>query len=176
MMIGDPAPEFRLPGTDGSMHSLADFDGAPVLVLVQMCNHCPTVVRYLDRTIALARATAPQGVRFIGINSNDETQQPGDSFAAMVRQVAEARIPFPYLHDPSQDLARQLGAQRTPEYFVFDAARQLAYHGRLDDNRDDPDAVKHRWLQQAIDALLDDRTPDPATTDPVGCSVKWREA
>ncbi|MBI2300237.1 MAG: thioredoxin family protein [Armatimonadetes bacterium] len=174
MQIGESAPAFSLPSTDGKTWSLDSFAGSKALVVVQMCNHCPYVVAYQDRLNDAARKYAARGVAFVGINSNDAEKYPSDSLEAMQTRVREAGIPFPYLHDESQATARALGAERTPELFVFDAERKLVYHGRLDDNHDNPDAVTQCYLCDALDAVLAGQAVPLAETPAVGCTVKWK--
>lgn len=174
MELGQPCPDFALPATDGQTYTRDGFAGAQVLVLVQMCNHCPYVVGYQDRMNAVATKYAPRGVAVVGLNSNDEAKYPADSFDAMKTRVAEAGIPFPYLRDESQAVARALGAERTPEFYVFDADRKLVYHGRLDDNLEDPGAVAETYLADAIEAVLAGKPVAIPETKAVGCSVKWK--
>ncbi|MCC7495008.1 MAG: thioredoxin family protein [Fimbriimonadaceae bacterium] len=175
MQLGDPLPTFALPGTDGGRHDTAAYAAAPVLVVAQICNHCPYVVAYQDRLNALARQFAAAGVQVLALNSNDAARYPSDSFAAMQVRHTEVAMPYPYLHDADQAVAKALGAERTPEFFVFDTARRLVYHGRLDDNLEDPAAVRATWLADAIAAALAGRAPTVASTKPVGCTVKWKE-
>ena len=174
MKLGDKALDFALPGVDGRTWSLSDFADKPVLVVVQMCNHCPYVVAYQDRMNALASELVASGVAFVGINSNDPAKYAADDFAHMTLRAKEAGIPFPYLHDASQDVARAYGALRTPEFFVFDASRKLVYTGSLDDNMEEPDKVESEYLRDAIDAALAGKAPAVAETQAVGCTVKWK--
>ena len=168
------APDFTLPGVDGRDHSLADYAGAPVLVLVQSCNHCPYVLSWEGRLGGIQREYEPHGVRLVAFCSNDATTHPADSFEAMVEHAREAGLAYDYLHDEDQSLARALGSERTPEVFVFDADRRLRYHGAVDDNRDDQ-AVSVHYLRDALDAVLRGEEPPVGETTPVGCTVKWRE-
>lgn len=174
MNLGDTAPDFSLPGVDGKTHALSDFASARVLVYVQTCNHCPYVIGYQDRVNALARAYAERGVAFVGVNSNNPATHPADSFANMQVRAREVGLPFPYLFDESQSTARAYGAQRTPEFYVFDAERRLVYHGRLDDNLEQPEQVGQRYLADAIEAALAGEPPPVAETPAVGCTVKWK--
>jgi peroxiredoxin len=168
------APDFALPGVDGSTHSLADYAGADVLVLVQSCNHCPYVLAWEDRLNAIQREYADRGVTIVAFNSNDATTHPGDSFENMVEHAREKDYAVDYLHDEEQSLARALGAERTPEVFVFDRDRSLRYHGAIDDDRDDA-AVGTHYLRDALDAVLAGADPEVTDTPAVGCTVKWRE-
>jgi peroxiredoxin len=167
------APTFDLPGVDGRNHSLEEYADAPVLVLVQSCNHCPYVLAWEGRVNDLQREYADRGVRIVAISSNDAEAYPADSFDAMVEHARDAGYEFDYLYDESQDVMRALGSERTPEVFVYDAERRLVYHGLVDDNRDE-EAVTVRYLRDAIEAVLAGETPAVTDTEPVGCTVKWR--
>ncbi len=167
------APQFTLPGVDGSDHSLGDYSDAPVLVLVQSCNHCPYVQAWEGRLIEVARDYADRGVRVVAISSNDVASHPEDSLEEMQRRAREKGFTFDYLYDESQEVAHALGSERTPEVFVYDGARRLAYHGAIDDNRDET-AVTTQYLREALDAVLAGQAPTVADTTPVGCTVKWR--
>ena len=167
------APTFDLPGVDGRNRSLEDYSDTQVLILVQSCNHCPYVLAWEGRINDLQREYADRGVRIVAINSNDAEAYPGDSFDAMVEHAREAGYVFDYLHDESQEIARTLGSERTPEAFVYDAGRRLVYHGLVDDNRDEENVTTHH-LREAIEATLAGDTPAVTDTEPVGCTVKWR--
>jgi peroxiredoxin len=135
--LADPAPDFSLPGVDGSDHSLADYGDAELLVLIQSCNHCPYVQAWEGRMSEVQRDFADRGVRVVAVSSNDARGYPEDSFPEMKARAERLGFPFDYLYDESQGLARALDAERTPEVFVFDRDRRLRYHGAIDDNRDD---------------------------------------
>ena len=166
------APQFALQGVDGREHTLESYDVAELLVLIQSCNHCPYVIAWEERMIGVQADYAERGVQIVAFNSNDSSRYPDDSFEHMTARAAERGFNFDYLHDPEQTLAHALGAERTPEVFVFDRSRQLVYHGAIDDNRDDT-AVTQHYLRDALDAALAGDTPAPAETPAVGCSVKW---
>jgi peroxiredoxin len=167
------APSFDLPGVDGRSHSLDDYAAAPVLVLVQSCNHCPYVLAWEGRINELQQEFRDRGVRIVAISSNDAEAYPTDSFEAMVDHAREAGYTFDYLYDETQDVARALGSERTPEAFVYDADRRLVYHGAVDDDRDGESITAH-YLRDAIEAALAGEAPPVADTPPVGCTVKWR--
>ena len=173
MSVIESAPAFDLPGVDGRNHTTVEYADATILVLVQSCNHCPYVLAWEGRIDALAREYADRGVRFVAVNSNDAEAYPADSFDAMVEHAREAGYSFDYLYDASQEVARALGSERTPEAFVFDADRRLVYHGAVDDNREEAD-VTTNYLRDALEAALAGQTPPVADTPPVGCTVKWR--
>ena len=166
-------PSFTLPGVDGRDHSLDDYSDARILVLVQSCNHCPYVQAWESRLIAIQKDYAERGVRFVAISSNDAASHPEDSFDEMQTRARERSFNFDYLYDEQQSIARALGSERTPEVFVFDGDRKLAYHGAIDDNRDER-AVATHYLRNALDAVLDEAVPAVTDTPAVGCTVKWR--
>jgi peroxiredoxin len=171
--IAQTAPSFTLPGVDGGDHSLDDYRDAAALVLVQTCNHCPYAQAWEGRINAVARDYADRGVTVVAISSNDVSSHPEDSFEEMQRRSSAQGYSFDYLYDESQDVAHALGAERTPEVFVYDGDRRLAYHGAVDDNRDES-AVSAHYLRDALDAVLAGEAPAVAETAPVGCTVKWR--
>src|SRR3990172_9306779 len=175
LALEEPLIPFALKGVDGAVHASKDYT-ARVLVVAWWCNHCPSVQAWEQRTIDLAKAYGERGVQFVVINSNDPVTYPTDDFAHMAERARSKGYPFPYLYDESQELALQYGATRTPEFFGFDERRTLRYHGKLDDNRDDPRAVQREYLREALDALLAGKPPALAETPPQGCSVKWKHA
>ena len=172
-VLGAEAPQFDLPGVDGQSHSLDSYADANVLVLVQSCNHCPYVQAWEGRLSAIASDYADRGVRVVAVNSNDVVSHPEDSFEEMQKRSREQGFTFEYLYDEPQAVARALGAERTPEVFVYDRDRQLRYHGAIDDNRDET-GVSQQYLRDALDALLAGSDPAVAETPAVGCTVKWR--
>jgi peroxiredoxin len=173
--IGKQAPDFKnLPGTDGKTYSLESFKNSPVLVISFTCNHCPYAQAYESRYIALAKEYQPKGVAFIAINSNDAEGYPEDSFEKMKERARDKQMPYPYLRDESQQVARDYGAVCTPHLFVFNQERNLAYTGRIDDNWKDINAVKSHDLKNALDDLLAGRPVKTPQTNPLGCSIKWK--
>jgi len=172
-VLGAEAPQFDLPGVDGQSHSLDSYADANVLVLVQSCNHCPYVQAWEGRLSAIASDYADRGVRVVAVNSNDAVSHPEDSFEEMQKRSREQGFTFEYLYDEPQAVAQALGAERTPEVFVYDRDRQLRYHGAIDDNRDET-GVAQQYLRDALDALLAGSDPAVAETPAVGCTVKWR--
>jgi peroxiredoxin len=172
--LGSPAPAFSLPGVDGATHSLEGYAYAKVLVLVQFCNHCPYVIAWEDRLAAITTDYAGRGVRIVAVNSNDAEAYPDDSFEKMQERAAKKKFPFAYVYDETQELARALGSERTPEVFVFDQDRILKYHGAIDDSRD-PRSVRTQFLRDALGALLVSKDPPVPASEPVGCSVKYRD-
>ncbi|AEB11377.1 thioredoxin family protein [Marinithermus hydrothermalis] len=170
--IGDPLVDAELKDPEGRAYRLSEFK-EPLLAVIFMCNHCPYVVGSVGRMVDLARRYAGR-VAFIGINANDYTRYPDDSPEGMKRFAAEHGIPFPYVLDETQKVAKAYGALRTPEVFLFDEQRTLRYHGRIDDSPRDATRVTERNLEDAIQALLAGREPPKARAEAVGCTIKWR--
>lgn len=173
--LGTPLTPFSLPDPEGKMHSTDDYQDRKALVVMFICNHCPYVQAVRQRLIDLQASYNPTDVQCIGINANDWSQYPDDSPEAMKKTILEFGINFPYLYDETQQTARAYQAQCTPDIFVFDHARKLAYHGRIDDHWKEPDKVTRRELKEAIDALLRGEKPDEPQHPCMGCSIKWRE-
>jgi peroxiredoxin len=166
MNIGDQAPTFSLPGTDGAEHGP---DGVTVVVFT--CNHCPYALGWHERLMQVAR-DYPQ-VTFLAINPNDAERYPADSYEAMKERVeADGGWPMPYLRDESQEVARAYDAKTTPDVFLLDADLRLRYRGAPDE--DHRAALRADWLRNALDAVLAGSEPERPETQPVGCSVKWR--
>jgi len=175
LSIGAACPDFRdLPGTDGAAHSLSELDGAAAIVVLVSCNHCPYVVAYEERVVALSRRFGPRGVRFVAVNANDTARYPDDDLEHMKARARERGFDFWYLRDDAQTFVRALGARFTPEAFVFDAARRLRYHGRIDDDHASAARAKSHDLADALEAVLRGEAPKVAETAAIGCSVKWK--
>lgn len=174
LAIGDQAPEFALPGVDGKTHSLGSLSGSPAVVIIFSCNHCPYVVMYEDRMMSIADDYAGAGVALVAINSNDTQAYPADSFENMKLRASTKGFRFAYVLDESQETARAYGAARTPEVFVVDASGHIAYHGRIDDSPENPDAVTRHDLRIALDEILAGSPVSVPETTPVGCGIKWR--
>jgi peroxiredoxin len=171
--LGTEAPSFDLPGVDGRNHALDDYADADVLVLIQSCNHCPYVQAWEGRMIELQREFGDRGVRIVAVNSNDAENYPEDSFGEMQARAERQGFNFDYLIDEPQEVARELGSERTPEVFAFDRDRRLRYHGAIDDSRDVA-GVSQPYLRDALEAVLDGREPEVTETPAVGCTVKWK--
>jgi len=171
------APDFSLLATDGKTYSLGDLLDKKALVLVFTCNHCPYAQAAWPLLIELYyqfRDTA----RFVAINSNDETTYPEDSFEAMKEKTEEWLIPFPYLRDESQDVARAYEAQCTPDVYAFRTESEKAslfYRGRIDDNWQEPQNATTHDLQDALRSLLSGSDAPTQQYPSTGCSIKWKE-
>jgi len=172
--LGTPCPAFRLPGVDGRDWGLEDFR-APLLLVVVMCNHCPYVQAVDDRINDLAGDFAGR-CDVVAISANDAEAYPEDSFAAMQARARTKGYRFPYLYDECQAVARAFGAVCTPDFFLYDPARTLAYRGQLDDSWKDPAAVTRHDLREAIQALLAGQPAAAEQKPSLGCSIKWKRA
>jgi peroxiredoxin len=175
VVLDTPAPDFSLPATDGKTYALEDVAGEKGAVIVFICNHCPYVKAVIDRLAADARLLMSEGVGFAAICSNDAAAYPEDSFARM-RAFAEAHaLPFPYLHDESQEVARAYGAVCTPDFFGYDRTLRLKYRGRLDVGRTSPPpAGARRELLEAMRAVAAGRRIADEQIPSIGCSIKWK--
>ena len=175
LKTGDKAHTFNLLGIDDARHSLADYGDKEALVVIFSCNHCPYAQAWEDRMVQVQLDYGARGAQLIAINANDPSQYPDDSFPMMKERAGQKGFNFPYLYDETQEVARAYEAQRTPEVFVFDRQRALRYHGPIDDNYDEPGAVKSHYLRDALDAVLAGRAPSVTDVDPVGCTIKWKK-
>jgi peroxiredoxin len=172
--LGVTAPAFTLPATDGRTYALDELRGPKGLVVVFMCNHCPYVQAVLPRMVREARDLAALGIGTVGINSNDSVTYPEDSFERMVAFAAEHQLPFPYLYDESQQVARAYDAVCTPEFYGFDAGLRLRYRGRLDASRKDPLPDARRELFEAMQQIAQTGAGPDTQYPAMGCSIKWK--
>jgi peroxiredoxin len=175
LQLGEQAPDFSLPATDGKIYSLQDFAGAPVLVVFFTCNHCPYVVGSDEVTRQTALKYQEQGVAFVGINANSEKTKPDDSFEHMVQRMEEQLFPWTYLRDLDQSAAKAYGALRTPHFYVFDGERKLVYSGRGLDNPRESDKATVNDLDRALSEILAGKPLSVPLTNPIGCNVKWED-
>ena len=173
LQIGDKALDFRLPATDGNTYQLSDFDDVQVLVVFFTCNHCPYVIGSDEVTRQTAEKFMPQGVQFVGINSNSVHTYPEDSFEYMVERMKTHRFPWLYLYDESQEVALAYGALRTPHFYVFDRDRKLVYTGRGVDNPRNAAKSTVNDLERALEEHLAGKPVSVPLTNPIGCNVKW---
>ncbi len=173
LKIGAKAIDFNLPGVDGKNHSLKEASGKKATVVFFSCNHCPYARAYEDRIVKFFNDYSGQ-VAMFAINANDEKQYPQDSFGEMRKRAAEKEFKFPYLRDESQQTAKAYGAERTPEFFVFNENLMLVYHGAFDDNWNQPDAVSTEFVRSAAEAVLNGEDMPVEETNAVGCTIKWK--
>ncbi|MFN7964228.1 MAG: thioredoxin family protein [Acidobacteriota bacterium] len=176
LAIGSTAPmaDTKLKNVDGNMLSIADAKGAKGTLVLFSCNHCPFVIAWEDRIVALGNAAQAAGVGVIQINSNDPSAHAEDGFDQMVTRAKEKGMQFPYVVDGTSGIAKAFGATRTPEAFLFDASGKLVYHGTIDDNVQDAAAVKETYLKNAIDAVASGKAPAVKETKAIGCGIKFR--
>lgn len=173
--LGTAAPDFSLPdAVSGKTVSLADFAGKPALLVLFICNHCPFVVHVRDEFGRLEKDFAKRGLAIVAINSNDEKMHPNDGPPHMKKLAAEMGWGFPFLFDATQSVAKAYTAACTPDIYLFDASRKLAYRGQMDDARPGNDKpVNGKDLRAAIEAVLSGK-PVPADQRPsAGCNIKW---
>lgn len=173
--IGCKAPDFSLIGTDGVIHTLAEFRGARAVVVMFLCNHCPYVIGCESYLKEIALKYQKRGVSFVAINSNCEEVKAEDSYEKMVEKMELSKFPWVYLHDSSQQIALKYGAQVTPHFFLFDQNKALIYMGRALDNPKHPGASSMDFLSKALDEYLDSKPVTQKETDPIGCTIKWSE-
>jgi peroxiredoxin len=174
--LGTPAPRFALPDTvSGRTVTLEEFGAAPALLVAFICNHCPFVKHILDGLVTFARDFGNRGLAVVAISSNDVGGYPEDGPQEMSRIARLKGFTFPYLYDESQDVARAYQAICTPDFFLFDGDRRLAYRGQLDGSRPGNGIpVTGSDLRAAADALLGAKPMPPEQTPSVGCSIKWK--
>ncbi|MCB9029543.1 MAG: thioredoxin family protein [Deltaproteobacteria bacterium] len=172
--IGSKLPSFTLQDTNEENFNSEQCELEHGLLVMFSCNHCPYVKGTDETVIRLAKEFQKRGIKFIAINSNDPVAYPEDSFENMQVKVEEMNIPFQYLFDQKQEVAKQFDAACTPEAYLFDHEKRLVYHGAICDNPKYPSQVQKMYLQDAIEQLLKGEDPAPNYVHPLGCSIKWR--
>lgn len=172
--LGTLVPAFRLNDPSGRSFSSQELTGDKGLLVVFTCNHCPYAKAQWPRLIRLAEEFAGRGIATVAINANIHPRYPDDAPPRMTELVAELGISFPYLVDASQEVARAFRAQCTPDPYLFDGEGRLVYHGRIDDNWQDEDAVRRQELREAMAALVAGEEPLAEQHPSMGCSIKWR--
>ena len=176
LALGTSAPNFSLPDTEGNIVSLADFKGAPALLAIFMCNHCPFVKHILNDLVELAKEYQSKGIAVVGINSNDVANYPDDGPELMAKLAKEAGFTFPYLYDGTQEIAKAYHAACTPDFFLFDQDTKLVYRGQMDDSRPGNKVpVTGADLTAAIDDVLAGRKVNPEQKPSIGCNIKWKQ-
>jgi len=176
--VGDKALDFKLKNIDEKMVSPLDYRDAKGYIVVFTCNYCPFAVKYEDRINDLNKKYAKSGYPVIAVNPNDPVQYPEDDFANMKKRAKEKGFTFPYLVDESQQIAMTYGASKTPHVFILQKVNNdlvVRYIGAVDDNTDDPSAVKEKYVEQAVDALLAGKEVKTTTTKAIGCGIKWKK-
>lgn len=173
LSLGDKAPDFLLPGTDGKTYSLKDFSKFNGLVISFACNHCPFVTGSDEVTRKTADEYLAKGIGFVAINSNSVNTNASDSFEQMIKRMEMNKFPWKYLRDESQEVAKAYGALRTPHFYVFDKDRNLIYTGRGVDNPRDTDKMTTNDLEKALSEFVSGKPISNPVTNPIGCNVKW---
>jgi len=174
--LGTKAPGFNLPDTAGNTVSLSDFIDAPALLVVFMCNHCPYVKHIQEALVELIKEYQVKGVAVVGINSNDVDNYPDDSPGLMDQEVKNFGYTFPYLYDETQETAKAYRAACTPDFFLFDAQRRLAYRGQMDSSRPGNDKpLNAEDLRNALDAVLSGSEVTSEQKPSMGCNIKWKQ-
>jgi peroxiredoxin len=173
--LGTKAPHFRLPDPHGTLISSDEFAGAPALLVVFLCNHCPYVKHVQSSFAALAKEYQARSAGIVGISSNDVVAFPEDRPEKMAEEIVLAGYTFPYLYDESQDVARAYRAVCTPDFFLFDLEQRLVYRGQYDGSRPKNNIpVTGVDLRAALDAVLEGRPVASDQSPSVGCSIKWK--
>jgi peroxiredoxin len=173
--VGDYATDFSLMNIDDQMVALADYDEAKGFIVIFTCNHCPYAVAYEDRIVALDAKYKTQGYPVIAINPNNPDVMEEDSFENMKIRAAEKGFTFPYLLDDGQKIFPQYGATKTPHVYILkkgDKGNKVEYLGAIDDNYGDESAVTVKYVEEAVDALLNGQEPPVTSTLAIGCSIK----
>ena len=173
--IGDVVSDFELKNVDGKMISLSDYNEAKGFIITFTCNTCPFAIAYEDRIIALDKKYASKGYPVIAINPNNPLVQPGDSFKAMQQRAKEKGFTFPYLVDEGQKVYPKYGATKTPHMYILQKTKKgnvVKYIGAIDDNHKDASAVKTKYVENAVDALLKGEEIKQTETKAIGCSIK----
>jgi peroxiredoxin len=173
--IGTPLPDFALPAIDGRKVSSADFADAPALLVIFLSNHCPYVRRIEHGIGALVGEYLAKGLAAVAICSNDVENYPDDGAESLTEQARRAGLRFPYLVDEAQDVAKAFRAACTPDFFLYDAGRRLAYRGQFDGARPSNDVPADGTdLRTALDRVLaGEPVPEPHRPS-LGCNIKWK--
>ncbi|RNL85014.1 thioredoxin family protein [Halostreptopolyspora alba] len=173
--LGTPAPDFALPSVSGGTVSLADFASAPALLVMFLSNHCPYVRRIENGIATVTAEYRDRGLATVAICSNDASTHPDDGPEHLAEQVRRAGFGFDYLVDESQEVARAYRAACTPDFFLYDGQRRLAYRGEFDSARPSNDApADGASLRGALDAVLAGApVPEPQYPS-LGCGIKWK--
>ena len=172
--LNEPYINFLLPSTDGNNVSLDMASLGEYKLVIFSCNHCPYAQAWEDRIINIQKKYKSSGLSTIMISSNDAEKYPEDNFTKMKERHSEKKFNFSYLYDETQEVAKMYGAERTPEVFLFNELGLLKYQGTIDDNYEDESNVNKKYLEDAIESLIEGKDPEISSTDPVGCTIKWK--
>ncbi len=175
--VGDEVKDFSLKNVDGKMVSMSNYKDAKGFIVVFTCNHCPFAKAYESRIMDLDKKYASKGYPVIAINPNDPAVSPDDSYDNMVTRSKEKNYSFPYVFDATQDVARAFGATRTPHVYIVEkksGKNVLQYIGAIDNNSDEPEKVTQRFVEDAVNALLEGKSVPTTETKAIGCTIKWK--
>ncbi len=179
LSLGDPLPNnaagVKMKNVDGRMVSINDTKGENGTLVIFSCNHCPWTNAWKHRIAFNGNWALGKGIGVLMINSNDPSQFPEDDFDGNVQRAKDTAIQFPYVVDSASKVARVFGAKKTPEFFLFDDEGKLVYKGVLDDNADDQNAVKRRYVEEAVKAVISGQPVATPETRSIGCSIKYRD-
>ena len=172
--VGDIAPDFELLGTDDKKHALKDYENHKGILVIFMCNHCPYVKAKVDALNELFDECG-KDIAIIGINSNDPTNVPEDSFDAMKQTAKEKNFQFDYLVDETQEIAKKYGAMCTPDPFLFNSQKELVFHGRIDNAMKPDDVATEKTMILNMKKLIAGEKIEKDFDPSIGCSIKWKE-
>jgi len=173
LKTGDKAPDFELLGIDDKKHSLKDFSNNQPLLIIFMCNHCPYVQAKFNAMNEIYDKFKVK-ITMVGINSNDPTDYPDDSFDNMKKVASKKGIKFAYLVDESQEIAKKYGAVCTPDPFLFDKDGKLVFHGRIDNAMKIEDVATEKTMILNIEKLFNEKKIEKDFEPSIGCSIKWK--
>jgi peroxiredoxin len=177
--VGDTVADFKLKNTDGKMVALSDFKNAKGVIVIFDCNTCPYSKAYNERIIELNKNYASKGFPVVAIQPNDPAISPGDSYDEMVKLAKKKDYKFPYLFDETQAVAKAFGATNTPHVYLLKkdgAAFKVSYIGAIDDSAKDTSAVSKKYVEEAINSILNGKTATTEKTKAIGCTIKWKNA
>jgi peroxiredoxin len=172
--LGATLPTFDLLNVDGKRLGSEYLKGSKAALVAFLCNHCPYVKGSEEMLISIVKKYQADGLKTLVINSNDAGKYPEDSYDKMKEKATALSLPYPYLYDETQNVARSFDAACTPEFYLFDPSMTLVYHGTINDSPRDPSKVTKDYLSKAIEAVLEGSVPNPQFVHPLGCSIKWK--
>ena len=171
--LNTPVPDFSLSSPLGKSYSLNSLMGSKGCIIIFTCNHCPYAIAIWPRIITLSHWAKQNGINTVAINPNIHPNYPEDSPEKMIQKINDWQIPFPYLVDEHQTVAKDYQAQCTPDIYLINNTKQLNYHGRFDDNWQNESAVQTEDLKIAISCMIEKKSIPTTQLPSIGCSIKW---